>query len=268
MTTSDLSREPILAKKPVPAKKPVLVVLHQETSTAGRVGRKLRERGYGLDIRRPALGGELPPTLENHTGAVIFGGPMSAYDTEPFIKREADWIGVPLAEDKPFLGLCLGAQLLALHLGADVKPRPDGTVEVGYYPIRPTPEGEALIHWPAMVYQWHRDGFDLPRGATRLAEGLGAFPEQAFQVGSSAFGLQFHPELTMAMTYRWTVKGAERMRCPGAQPRAKHIEGRLMYDAAIDAWLERFLDLWLAGGGRAGLGGEGGRKKEAAAEAA
>ena len=229
-------------------RQPILIILHQEHSTPGRVGQKLLERGYQLDIRRPPLGCDLPDTLEEHAGAVMFGGPMSAYDDEPFLKRETDWIGVPLKEDKPFLGLCLGAQLLAQHMGAAVKPDPHGRVEVGYYPIEPTPEGEALIHWPRMVYQWHRDGFELPSGATRLAGADGPFPEQAFLAGSSAFGLQFHPELTFAMTYRWTVKGAERLKQPGAQTRREHIEGRLLYDAAVDAWLDAFLDLWLETG--------------------
>lgn len=231
-----------------PPKKPILVVLHQESSTPGRVGHKLRARGYELDICRPALGCTLPETLEGHDGVVIFGGPDSAYDDAPYLKTETDWIAVPLREEKPFLGLCLGAQLLAMHLGAEVKPDPSGQVEVGYYPIRPTAEGEALIHWPDMVYQWHQDGFDLPAGAVRLAQADGAFPEQAFQVGPAAFGLQFHPELTTAMTYRWTIKGAHRMSAPGAQQRKEHLEGRLMYDRHVDAWLEQFLDLWLVSG--------------------
>jgi GMP synthase (glutamine-hydrolysing) len=57
---------------------PVLIVLHQETSTPGRVGNALRELGHGLDIRRPRFGDPLPKTLDGHAGAVIFGGPMSA----------------------------------------------------------------------------------------------------------------------------------------------------------------------------------------------
>lgn len=225
---------------------PILIILHQEHSTPGRVGQKLRALGYALDIRRPPLGCELPQTMAGHAGAVMFGGPMSAYDDAPYLRRETDWIGVPLAEEKPFLGLCLGAQLLAMHLGAGVRPDPQGRVEVGYYPIAPTPEGQALIHWPDMVYQWHQDGFDLPSGAVRLAGADGAFPEQAFQMGPAAFGLQFHPEVTMAMTYRWTIKGAHRMAAPGAQPRRAHIEGRLRYDCAVDAWLDAFLAMWLA----------------------
>ena len=64
-------------------------------------------------------------------GAVIFGGPMRSNDNEAWIRREIDWIGVPLREDKPFLGICLGAQMLARHLGGKVGPREDGTVEIG-----------------------------------------------------------------------------------------------------------------------------------------
>ena len=82
---------------PAPVKPPVLLVLHQEHSTPGRVGRLLRERGHPLDIRRPCLGDPLPESLAEHAGAVIFGGPMSANDAHDFIVRETDWIAVPFA---------------------------------------------------------------------------------------------------------------------------------------------------------------------------
>ncbi|MGY3598480.1 aromatic ring-cleaving dioxygenase [Bradyrhizobium sp. USDA 4341] len=93
--------------------RPVLVVLHQETSTPGRIGNALRALGYPLDIRRPRFGDALPDTLEAHAGAVIFGGPMSANDPDDYVRREIDWISVPLREQRPFLGICLGAQMLA-----------------------------------------------------------------------------------------------------------------------------------------------------------
>src|SRR5688572_33031377 len=109
---------------------PVLIVLHQEHSTPGRVGNALRSRGFLLDIRRPRFDDPLPETLDGHAGAVIFGGPQSANDTDDFIKREIDWISVPIKEKKPFLGICLGAQMLARQLGARVYKHPEGHAEV------------------------------------------------------------------------------------------------------------------------------------------
>ena len=82
----------------------MLIVLHQEHSTPGRVGRLIAERGHALDIRRPRFGDPLPLTMQGHAGAVIFGGPMSANDPDDFVKAEIDWIGVCLKEDAPFLG--------------------------------------------------------------------------------------------------------------------------------------------------------------------
>ena len=114
---------------------PVLIVLHQETSTPGRVGNALRALGHRLDVRRPRFGDPLPETLDGHAGAVIFGGPMSANDPDDFVRREIDWIAVPLLEQRPFLGICLGAQMLAMQLGARVAPHPQGRAEIGYYPV-------------------------------------------------------------------------------------------------------------------------------------
>ena len=70
--------------------KKILTILHQERSTPGRVGRLLVERGFTLDIRKPCLGDELPSTMQDHAGAMIFGGPMSANDDNDGIKREID----------------------------------------------------------------------------------------------------------------------------------------------------------------------------------
>lgn len=105
-------------KRPGDASDRILVILHQETSSPGRVGQMLQEKGFRLDIRRPVFGELLPETLDDHAGAIIFGGPMSANDREPHITRETEWLQVPLREKKPFLGICLGAQMLSRHLGA------------------------------------------------------------------------------------------------------------------------------------------------------
>jgi len=227
----------------------VLIVLHQDHSTPGRVGALLAQRGYALDIRRPSLGEPLPATLAEHAGAIVFGGPMSANDELDWVRREIDWLAVPLAEDKPLLGVCLGAQMLARQLGARVFTYPDKRSEIGYYPLTPTPDADRLCAapFPRHVYHWHCDGFELPRGARLLAASDGEFPNQAFAFGSRALALQFHPEVTYAMICRWTTRGDERLKRPGAQQRSEHLEGWFRYDRAVAAWLVAMLPAWLDG---------------------
>ena len=223
---------------------PILIVLHAENSTPGRVGNALRDLGYRLDVRRPRFGDRLPDTMSEHAAGVIFGGPMSANDQDDFIRQETEWIGVPLKECKPFLGICLGAQMCARYLGGRVFRHPEGRAEIGYYPIRPTEAGLAVVDvWPECVYQWHREGFDLPAGAELLAEG-DMFEVQAIRY-DRAFALQFHPDVTHAMMHRWTTRGHERMALPGAKPREAHFADRAVYDYSARAWLTVFLEHWL-----------------------
>ncbi|MDR7223844.1 glutamine amidotransferase [Aminobacter aminovorans] len=225
---------------PGKARPRVLVVLHQEHSSAGRVGHVLIENGFDLDIRRPPLGDQLPDTLDGHAGAVVFGGPMSANDHDEFVRRETDWLAVPLRENRPFLGICLGAQMLVNHLGGKVEGHGEGLVEIGWYPIKATEEGRKLMHWPEMVYQFHREGFSLPRDAVLLASS-DSYPNQAFRYSDNAWGIQFHAELTRVMMQRWVVRGAERFVLPGAQPGRDHLGGRLIWDMHLKRWLDEFL---------------------------
>jgi GMP synthase (glutamine-hydrolysing) len=227
-------------------RQPILIILHQEHSTPGRVGNALRDLGYPLDVRRPRFDDPLPPTMQDHAAAIIFGGPMSANDEDDFIRREIDWIAVPLKEEKPFLGICLGAQMCARQLGGRVFRHPEGHCEIGYYPIRPTATGYTVVEqWPERVYQWHREGFDVPAGAELLAEG-DTFEVQAIRY-SSAYALQFHPDVTHAMMHKWTTRGHERLELPGARPRDTHFADRAVYDFSARAWLSVFLDRWMSG---------------------
>ena len=102
---------------------PVLIVLHQEHSTPGRIGHAVQQLGYTLDVRRPRFGEALPATMAEHSAAIIFG--------DDFIRREIEWVGVPLRDNKPFLGICLGAQICAKFLGGKVFRHPSGHAEVG-----------------------------------------------------------------------------------------------------------------------------------------
>jgi GMP synthase (glutamine-hydrolysing) len=227
----------------------VLIVLHQEHSTPGRIGMVLKALGARLDIRRPSLGDPLPETLSDHLGVIVFGGPMSANDEKDWLNREIAWLEAPLRENVAFLGICLGAQMLSKCLGSRIYTFDDRRSEIGYYAISPTSAGERLCEarFPRNVYQWHCDGFELPRGAELLASGAADFPNQAYRYGARALALQFHPEVTYHMMSRWTVRGAERLSRPGAQNRPNQLGGWFEHDGAVAAWLAAFLPRWLRG---------------------
>lgn len=222
----------------------ILLVMHQEGSTPGRCGMILEDMGYHLVGCRPPVGDKLPDTLENFAGVVHFGGPMSANDEDEFVKREIDWLEVPLRENKPYFGICLGAQMLSKHLGGKVIGHTEDFAEIGYYPIRATNEGQAMMDWPSHVYQWHMEGFSLPYDATLLASG-NEYPNQAYKYGENAYGVQFHAEVTTWMMNRWTIKAAHRFSLPGAQNREQQFAGRLRHDPEVKAWLHDFLDHWI-----------------------
>src|SRR5256885_1135384 len=96
---------------------------------------------------------------------------------------------------------------------------------------------------PGHVYQWHREGFELARGARLLATSTGAYPNQAFGYGS-AIGVQFHPEITYAQVHRWTGHNNTRLGMKGARARHEHIEGHIHHGPKVHAWLDRFLGRW------------------------
>jgi GMP synthase (glutamine-hydrolysing) len=231
--------------------RPVLVVLHQENSTPGRVGLAMEQRGYRLDVRRPRFGDPLPKTLDQHAGAIVFGGPMSANDNEVYLKDEIDWMAVPLSEGAPLLGLCLGAQLLVRHLGGTVWRHDKGNVEIGWFPLKPTVAGRRLFDWPDVVHQFHNEGFDVPRGADLLALGdSDTFPNQAIAYGPSALGIQFHVELTDSMLKRWTSSIGDKVNLPGGCAPAHHFQGRELHDSKTQVFMNALLDRWLASDAR------------------
>ena len=227
------------------AKRPVLIVLHQEHSSPGAIGQWFVNNGYPIDIKRPRFGCELPATLQEHTGAIIFGGPMSANDNDDWLRKEIGVIECCLKESAPFFGVCLGAQLLARCLGAGVSLHPEGHVEIGYHPLTATPEGEKICAWPEYFYQWHKEGFELPAGGRLLATGGSAFPNQAFVYGHTAFGVQFHSEITYTMINRWTGRNLHKLDQNGAQKQDEQFASHMLHQAKVRAWLDGFLGAWV-----------------------
>lgn len=227
----------------------VLIILHQGHSTSGRVGVLLNQMGFELDVRRPRFGDPLPQCMAEHAGVAVYGGPMSANDNDAYIRDEIDWLAKPLKEGKPLLGLCLGGQMLTRHLGSRVYRLDSGITEAGYYPITPLAAAheitaDACAPFPDHVYQWHSEGFDLPPGATQLAEGS-TFPVQAYRYATNAYALQFHPEVTYETIDRWAMLGGERLKAPGTRPAAEHTAGWHQYDCAVATWIKAFLPKWI-----------------------
>jgi GMP synthase (glutamine-hydrolysing) len=184
------------------------------------------------------------PALEEVSALVVLGGEMNADEVErhPFLGRERELLREAVHSDVPVLGLCLGAQLLARALGAAVPRSP--TPELGFRPIRLTDAGRddpVLAPFGAVpgVFQWHVDTFDLPEGAVLLASSEGV-AHQAFRVGSSAYGLQFHPEATEAGIAAWATHWADVVREWGTTPDALIAQAREHHPAQREAAREAF----------------------------
>lgn len=156
-------------------------------------------RGARLDITR-LFAHEPLPDLAVIDLLVVMGGPMSANDhaTHPWLADEITFISQAVEADKPVLGVCLGAQLIAAAMGARVLPNADR--EIGWFPIMPAQSDLAAdfaLPDEVIVLHWHGDTFELPPGATLLATSK-ACPNQAFVMRGRVMGLQFHLETTRA----------------------------------------------------------------------
>ena len=151
--------------------KKVLFILHQKTSVSGDVGKKFKQRGFVAEIVRPPLGDILPNNLSKYSAVVIFGGPMSVNDDEEFIKNEIKWMKNVIDSKIPFLGICLGAQILAKYLGCEVVKNKNDLAEIGFFEIKPVGEGNQIFKNQNIFYQFHTEGFELPTTCQLLAKG-------------------------------------------------------------------------------------------------
>lgn len=230
-------------------KKRILLVDHPATKREDRGSAYLQRKGHEIVWSSPGRGDSLP-AAEDFDAMVVYGG-MEMLSTDldkadfAYLRQEVDFVEAWLGAGKPFLGICLGSQIMAKALGVEVAPRDDGLYELGFVRIEPTPAGRDFLPGPLHVYHWHREGFALPAGAEHLATGAD-FPNQAMRYGEKAYGFQFHPEVAPETFARWLDANPDFIERPGAQPRDKQIADGQRYDAAMNAWFENFLDRWIA----------------------
>jgi GMP synthase (glutamine-hydrolysing) len=192
----------------------LLVVQHDASDQVGRLGDWLVAAGVDLDIRNCEAGDPLPADLAGFDGLLVLGGGMGADDdvSAPWLPAVRALLRAAVAQELPTLGVCLGAQLLALANGGQVAPNPDGP-EFGAQLIakRGVASNDPLfgpVPITPDVVQWHFDAItSLPPGAILLASSP-ACEVQAFRVGRLAWGIQFHIETTVAVVRAWAEADA------------------------------------------------------------
>jgi len=170
---------------------------HVPFEELGSIEPWLDSKGYDLTCTRFFEASDLPDPKEIDL-LVIMGGPMSVNDegSFPWLSLEKQFVREMIDSGKPVLGICLGAQLIANAMGAQVTANPEK--EIGWFPIRAvSPVDDDAFRFPPSetVFHWHGETFDLPAGAIRLARSDGCV-NQAFQLGKRVIGLQFHLETT------------------------------------------------------------------------
>jgi GMP synthase (glutamine-hydrolysing) len=181
---------------------------------------------------------------------VLLGGPIGVYerDSYPFLNAEIALAEERLASGKPLLGICLGSQIMAAALGADVYPGNRGK-EIGWGPLALTPSGNAsplahLVGEKTCVLHWHGDSFDLPKGATLLAS-TERYRHQAFAHGAAALAVQFHPEVTAKGLEGWFVGHCcEIAATPGIDVKALRA-ATLRHAPALQRQGKAFFEAWL-----------------------
>lgn len=186
--------------------RPLLFVGHDPNETFGLAAKAFHDAGLMVHEHRAGTGAVLPD-LERIRGLVMFGGSMNVDMTDrfPYLAEERALVRSAVDAQIPYLGICLGAQMLARAM--DRKVYPAGVREFGFTALRPSSHAtdDPLVSVFAegdMVFHWHEDTFELPHAATLLARG-DHVPLQAFRVGDRAWGLQFHIEVDRAELELW-----------------------------------------------------------------
>lgn len=225
----------------------VYVLQHAYAETLGTIEPALVAAGLKPRYIQSFAGQAVPLAMEDAAGLIVLGGPMSVGESSRFrfLKNEMYLIEDALAARKPVLGICLGSQLLATVLGAEV--RRGEAKEIGWFPITLTDAALADPLWAGcervfQSFSWHGDIFDLPAGAAHLASSAQTRC-QSFRSGRNAYGLLFHMEVTpvlitkMAESFRQELDEEKIDRNALLSGAEKHL-------AALNAQGERFFRAW------------------------
>ncbi len=191
----------------------VLVVQHAQSEGLGLLAQAIAGHRLSARVVRTFCGEPVPRRAAEARAIVILGGPMGVYESDrfPHLADEIALAADALARDVPILGVCLGSQILAAAAGGRVYRGPER--EIGWFPVTLSPEGRidpvvGALPAETVVFHWHGDTFDLPKGGVLLASSR-LYAHQAFRLGRCAYGVQFHPEITPEMVDLWVSLAGE-----------------------------------------------------------
>jgi GMP synthase (glutamine-hydrolysing) len=232
----------------------LLVFQHVAVEPLGTLDALIRARGHRIRFHNFDRHPDARPDVDRYRGLIVLGGPMNVEDQHrrPHLRTELLAIERALAQGKPVLGICLGAQLLAHVLGAPV--RRHRQPEIGWHEVAISAAGRSDPVLGAagerlQVFQWHSYSYELPRNATHLASSA-TCEQQAFRYGSNAYGLQFHLEADAPVIERWLSLPSFRAELAAAgvelDERALRAETERLVAStrgAADAVFNNFLDL-------------------------
>lgn len=190
-----------------------LVLQHIDCEGPGEIGPLMNSANISLDVVK-LNHGERAPGLSQYQAMLVMGGPMNVYEEDkyPFLREEDELIKEAINKNMPYLGICLGSQLLAKALGAKV--RPNYTKEIGFMSVYLTDDAREdklfqHINKHLPVFQWHGDTFEIPQGAIKLATSS-TCQNQAFRY-RNLYALQFHMEVTSEMVRQWAIEYKEEL---------------------------------------------------------
>jgi GMP synthase (glutamine-hydrolysing) len=185
----------------------ILVFQHVAAEPLGTLDALIRKRGHRMKFVNFERQPDAQPNLDRYRGLIVLGGPMNVEEKgeRRHLRTELNVIEQALRQNKPVLGICLGAQLLAHALGATVRrhERP----EIGWYDLETTAAAQSddvlsRLGERGPVFEWHSRSFAIPHGAQHLAR-TATCENQAFRYGDNAYGFQFHLEMDHALIERW-----------------------------------------------------------------
>jgi GMP synthase (glutamine-hydrolysing) len=228
--------------------KTAVAIRHVHFEDLGLIQPVLEKAGYNVHVYDAGVDELWTLDAIRTDLVVVLGGPIGAYDDDryPFLADELRLLEQRLASNKPTLGICLGAQLMARVMGADVYA--GNGKEIGWSALELTPDGRngPLAHLDGNpVLHWHGDTFDLPENTVRLAS-TEPYANQAFSLGANVLGLQFHAEVDPDGIERWLIGHASEMQNAGLDPVQIRSE-TLQHGANLRRNAGRLFGAWVTG---------------------